>query len=112
MKAQTEEDAKSGNSATEARRWTGVRTIVEARSLLKTLFRAAAGHKAQVRPINSLAWARCSAHDTFGRFLWQGPFILGSPYLNAVSSCLGGYNGQCLLSNRHSQQRQCVSHHA
>ena len=51
MKAQTDEDAKSGNSATEARRWTGVRTIVEARSLLKTLFRAAAGHKAQVGPV-------------------------------------------------------------
>ena len=48
MKAQAEEDAKSGSSASEARRWTGVRTIVEARSLLKTLFRAAAGHKAQV----------------------------------------------------------------
>ncbi len=49
MKAQSEEDAKGGNSANEARRWTGVRTIVEARSLLKSLFRAAAGHKAQVR---------------------------------------------------------------
>ena len=48
MRAQAEEDAKSGSSASEARRWTGVRTIVEARSLLKTLFRAAAGHKAQV----------------------------------------------------------------
>ena len=49
MKAQSEDDTKSGNTAAEARRWTGVRTIVEARSLLKTLFRAAAGHKAQVR---------------------------------------------------------------
>ena len=49
MKAQSEEDAKGSNSANEARRWTGVRTIVEARSLLKSLFRAAAGHKAQVR---------------------------------------------------------------
>ena len=54
MKAQSEEDAKGGSSAStsisanEARRWTGVRTIVEARSLLKSLFRAAAGHKAQV----------------------------------------------------------------
>ena len=49
MKAQSEDDTKSGITAAEARRWTGVRTIVEARSLLKTLFRAAAGHKAQVR---------------------------------------------------------------
>lgn len=49
MKAQSEEDAKGGNGANEARRWTGVRTIVEARSLLKSLFRAAAGHKAQVQ---------------------------------------------------------------
>ena len=49
MKAQSEDDTKSGNTAAEARRWTGVRTIVEARSLLKTLFRAAAGHKAQAR---------------------------------------------------------------
>lgn len=54
MRAQAEEDAKSGNSASEARRWTGVRTIVEARSLLKSLFRAAAGHKAQVRGISFL----------------------------------------------------------
>ena len=57
MKAQSEEDAKGGNiastsnSANEARRWTGVRTIVEARSLLKSLFRAAAGHKAQVQAL-------------------------------------------------------------
>lgn len=48
MRAQAEEDVKSGSAASEARRWTGVRTVVEARSLLKTLFRAAAGHKAQV----------------------------------------------------------------
>ena len=60
MKAQSEEDAKGGNSANEARRWTGVRTIVEARSLLKSLFRAAAGHKAQV-------WAHAPGNMTVGQ---------------------------------------------
>ena len=60
MKAQSEEDAKGGNSANEARRWTGVRTIVEARSLLKSLFRAAAGHKAQV-------WAHAPGNVSVGQ---------------------------------------------
>ena len=51
-RAQAEEEGRAGTAAAsnpaEARRWNGVRTIVEARSLLKTVFRAAAGHKAQV----------------------------------------------------------------
>ncbi len=48
-RAQAEEEGRTaGNNPTEARRWTGLRTVVEARALLKTLFRAAAGHKGQV----------------------------------------------------------------
>lgn len=57
MKAQAAEDGRAANSnPAEVRRWTGVRTIVDARALLKTLFRAAAGHKAQVHFMSSLRW--------------------------------------------------------
>jgi predicted secreted protein len=50
MKAQNEEEGRgaANSNPAEVRRWNGIRTIVEARSLLKTLFRSAAGHKAQV----------------------------------------------------------------
>lgn len=72
MKAQSEEDAKGGNSANEARRWTGVRTIVEARSLLKSLFRAASGHKAQVRAVAALWYpADLSAAGRLGCILFH-----------------------------------------
>ncbi|KAK9835062.1 hypothetical protein WJX81_008045 [Elliptochloris bilobata] len=50
MRAKAEEEARvgsSGDGAAAARRWTGVRGVVEARSLLKTLFRAASHYKAQ-----------------------------------------------------------------
>ncbi len=54
-RAQAEEEGRAGvSNPAEVRRWTGLRTIVEARSLLKSLFRVAAGHKAQV-PIASPA---------------------------------------------------------
>ena len=48
LRAKAEEEAAKTREAGEARRWTGVRTIVEARSLLKTLFRTAAAQKAAV----------------------------------------------------------------
>lgn len=50
-RAQAEEEAAARAAASnpaEARRWNGLRTIVEARSMLKVLFRVATAHKAQV----------------------------------------------------------------
>ena len=50
-RAQSEEEAAARAAASnpaEARRWNGLRTIVEARSMLKVLFRVATAHKAQV----------------------------------------------------------------
>ncbi len=52
LAAKAEEDARMGASsdgAAAVRRWTGVRGAVEARALLKTLFRAASHYKAQAR---------------------------------------------------------------
>lgn len=52
MRAKAEEEARmgaSGDGAAAARRWTGVRGVIEARSLLKTLFRTASHYKAQAR---------------------------------------------------------------
>lgn len=45
--ARTEDEARGGGAA-DARRWTALRTPVEARGMLKTVFRAAADHAAQV----------------------------------------------------------------
>ena len=47
MKAKAEEESR-GQGAADARRWNGLRTIVEARALLKTAFRCASTLKAQV----------------------------------------------------------------
>ncbi len=47
MKAKAEEENR-GQGAADARRWNGLRTIVEARALLKTAFRCASTLKAQV----------------------------------------------------------------
>lgn len=46
MKTKAEEDQKS-QAASDARRWNGLRTIVEARALLKSIFKVAANQKAQ-----------------------------------------------------------------
>ena len=47
MRAKAEEDLK-GQAAADAKRWNGLKTIVEARSLLKSVFKVAASQKAQV----------------------------------------------------------------
>ena len=46
MKAKAEEEQKS-QAASDARRWNGLRTIVEARALLKSMFKVATTQKAQ-----------------------------------------------------------------
>ncbi|BDA42917.1 hypothetical protein COCOBI_03-8100 [Coccomyxa sp. Obi] len=55
-RAQAEEEAAARAAASnpaEARRWNGLRTIVEARSMLKVLFRVATAHKAQVYEVGN-----------------------------------------------------------
>ena len=47
MRTKSEEDQKS-QAASDARRWNGLKTIVEARALLKSLFKVATSQKAQV----------------------------------------------------------------
>ena len=47
MRAKTEEEQK-GQGAADARRWNGLRNVAEARTMLRTVFRTASGHKAQV----------------------------------------------------------------
>lgn len=58
MKAKVEEEQR-GQMAADARRWTGLKNIVEARSLLKALFAYAANQKAQARTSSP----RFFAHD-------------------------------------------------
>ncbi len=53
LMAAREEDEARGGGAADARRWTALRNTVEARAMLKTVFRAAAAHAAQV-PIRSI----------------------------------------------------------
>lgn len=48
MKAKAEEEQKS-QLASDARRWNGLKTIVEARALLKSIFKVATNQKAQAR---------------------------------------------------------------
>ena len=43
-KAKQEEENKGGGAA-DAKRWTGVRNAIEARELLRTVFRIACDHK-------------------------------------------------------------------
>jgi hypothetical protein len=53
--AKAEDMARGGASAgADVRRWTGLRNLVEARALLKTLFRSAAQLRAQVGPFRKL----------------------------------------------------------
>jgi hypothetical protein len=47
------EDEGRGGGAADARRWTALRTPVEARAMLKTVFRAAADNAAQVVGIST-----------------------------------------------------------
>lgn len=47
MKAKSDEENKGGGAA-DARRWNGLRNVVESRALLKTAFRTASTLKAQV----------------------------------------------------------------
>lgn len=42
------EDEARGGGAADPRRWTALRSTVEARAMLKTVFRAAAAHAVQV----------------------------------------------------------------
>ena len=55
MKAKAEEENR-GQGAADARRWNGLRTIVEARALLKTAFRCASTLKAQVGIRSAASW--------------------------------------------------------
>lgn len=55
MEARQAEEARGGVPA-DAKRWNGVRTVVQARALLKTLFRSASQHKAQVRAGQGRGW--------------------------------------------------------
>lgn len=49
--AKAEDNSRgSGPAGADVRRWTGLRNLVEARALLKTLFRSAAQLRAQVPP--------------------------------------------------------------
>ncbi|KAL4427717.1 hypothetical protein ABPG75_001806 [Micractinium tetrahymenae] len=52
MEARAVEDAKGGVPA-DARRWNGVRSVVQARALLKTIFRAASQHKAEAMEVHA-----------------------------------------------------------
>ena len=47
MKAKSDEENKGGGAA-DARRWNGLRNVVESRALLKTAFRTASTLKGQV----------------------------------------------------------------
>lgn len=67
--ARTEDEARGGGAA-DARRWTALRTPVEARAMLKTVFRTAADHAAQVQHMASLL-----AFDVYTRVL-TGPVCL------------------------------------
>jgi hypothetical protein len=49
MKVKAEEEQKT-QAAGDARRWNGLKTMVEARALLKSLFKVATNQKAQVPP--------------------------------------------------------------
>ena len=57
MKAKSDEENKGGGAA-DARRWNGLRNVVESRALLKTAFRTASTLKAQVS-------CRASYSDSF-----------------------------------------------
>jgi hypothetical protein len=46
-RARQEEESR-GAGAADARRWTGIRNVVEGRELLRTLFKVASDHKAAV----------------------------------------------------------------
>ena len=46
LRAKAEEEQK-GQGAADARRWNGLRSVVEARAMLKTVFRTASIHKSQ-----------------------------------------------------------------
>ena len=50
MKAKSDEENKGGGAA-DARRWNGLRNVVESRALLKTAFRTASTLKAQVQAV-------------------------------------------------------------
>ncbi len=54
MKAKSDEENKGGGAA-DARRWNGLRNVVESRALLKTAFRTASTLKAQV------SWKACAS---------------------------------------------------
>ena len=67
MKAKSDEENKGGGAA-DARRWNGLRNVVESRALLKTAFRTASTLKAQVlgsAPAMSTAGrlSRCHSHS-------------------------------------------------
>ena len=63
MKAKAEEENR-GQGAADARRWNGLRTIVEARALLKTAFRCASTLKAQVGIRDAGCWLQAPAGCT------------------------------------------------
>lgn len=50
-------------TAADAKRWNGVRSVVQARALLKTLFRSASQHKAQVSKLG---------RSSLATFAWLG----------------------------------------
>ncbi len=54
MKAKSDEENKGGGAA-DARRWNGLRNVVESRALLKTAFRTASTLKAQVDRSSALS---------------------------------------------------------
>jgi len=47
-RAKDADDARAGGAA-DPRRWTGLRTVVDARAMLKAVFQAAAQSRVQVR---------------------------------------------------------------
>ena len=58
MKAKSDEENKGGGAA-DARRWNGLRNVVESRALLKTAFRTASTLKAQVQDIHCHCLRKC-----------------------------------------------------
>lgn len=67
-------------SAADAKRWNGVRTLEQARGLLKTLFRSASQHKAQASGIGRgrpAAWWRCQR--ILASAAWLGCWVPLSP---------------------------------
>lgn len=56
--ARTEDEARGGGAA-DARRWTALRSPVESRAMLKTVFRAAADHAAQVGTLVLCSSVQC-----------------------------------------------------